>query len=66
MSNMGKGPFGGAITAALYLKHFVEPNTPWVHFDLYGWNNGTKPTCPEGGQSMAIHAVFDMLQRSYS
>lgn len=66
MSNMGKGPFGGAITAALYLKHFVENDTPWVHFDLYGWNNGTKPTCPEGGQSMAIHAVFDMLQNSYS
>ena len=66
MSNMGKGPFGGAITAALYLKHFVESDTPWVHFDLYGWNNGAKPTCPEGGQSMAIHAVFDMLQNSYS
>jgi len=66
MSNMGKGPFGGAITAALYLKHFVDADVPWVHFDLYGWNSATKPTCPEGGQSMAIHAVFDMLQRLYS
>jgi leucyl aminopeptidase len=66
MSNMGKGPFGGAITAALYLKHFVPADIPWVHFDLYGWNLGRKPTCPEGGQSMAIQAVFAMLQNRYA
>ena len=65
MSNMGKGPFGGAITAALYLKHFVPADISWVHFDLYGWNQAKKPTCPEGGQSMAIHAVFDYLQTRY-
>ncbi len=66
MSNMGKGPFGGAITAALFLKHFVAEKTPWAHFDLFGWNSATKPTCPEGGQSMAIHAVYAMLTARYS
>ena len=65
MSNMGKGPFGGAITAALFLKHFVSEEISWAHFDLYGWNQAKKPTCTEGGQSMAIHAVFDYLQTHY-
>lgn len=65
MSNMGKGPFGGAITAALFLKHFVPEEITWAHFDLYGWNQAKKPTCTEGGQSMAIHAVFDYLQTTY-
>ena len=65
MSNMGKGPFGGAITAALFLKHFVPRTIPWAHFDLYGWNMADKPTCTEGGQSMAIHAVFDYLLTTY-
>lgn len=65
MSNMGKGPFGGAITAGLFLKHFVDESVSWVHFDLYGWNSSKKPTCPEGGQSMAIHGVYNLLSDRY-
>ncbi len=33
MSNIG-GPEGGAITAALFLKEFIE--VPWVHLDIAG------------------------------
>ncbi|HSO47933.1 MAG TPA: leucyl aminopeptidase family protein, partial [Rhizobiaceae bacterium] len=35
ISHIGKGPFGGAITAALFLQRFVEKAGSWAHFDLY-------------------------------
>jgi leucyl aminopeptidase len=28
--------YGGAITAALFLKHFVQPGMPWAHLDIAG------------------------------
>lgn len=34
LNNMSKSPFGGAITAALFLQHFVEEDKKWVHIDM--------------------------------
>ncbi|MGI8908276.1 MAG: leucyl aminopeptidase [Candidatus Sumerlaeaceae bacterium] len=36
MDNVGKGPNGGSITAALFLKEFVRPKTRWAHLDIAG------------------------------
>ena len=65
LSNMGSGPFGGAIIAALFLKHFVEEPQKWLHFDMYAWNMSNKPTCPEGGEAMAIRAIFAYLKERF-
>ncbi len=65
LNNMGSTAFGGAITAALFLKHFVAEPSNWVHFDLYAWNQKTKAICPEGGEAMAIRAVFSYLQNRF-
>lgn len=35
IKNVG-GREGGSITAALFLKEFVDPNIPWSHFDIAG------------------------------
>lgn len=60
ITNASAQPYGGAITAALFLKEFVKvPH--WAHFDLMAWNNKTKPGRPEGGEAMAIRTVFDYL-----
>ncbi|UTW48692.1 M17 family metallopeptidase [Bacterioplanoides sp. SCSIO 12839] len=64
MTNSVPGPFGGAITAALYLEHFVD-ETPWVHFDVMAWNNRKLPGRPTGGEAMGIRAVFAYLQNRY-
>ena len=45
--------FGGAITAALYLKEFVPDDVPWAHFDMMAWNNMSRPGRPEGGEAQA-------------
>lgn len=65
MSNMSDGPFGGAITAALYLKHFVDKPENWVHFDVFAWNISDRPGRPKGGEAMALRAVFSYLQERY-
>ena len=36
MSNIGAGPEGGAITAALFLGEFVPRELPWLHLDIAG------------------------------
>ncbi|PHS61472.1 MAG: leucyl aminopeptidase [Thalassobium sp.] len=63
--NSVPGPFGGAITAALYLEHFVD-NTPWVHFDVMAWNRRKLPGRPLGGEAMGMRAVFAYLQNRYA
>jgi len=58
ISNSPESPFGGAITAALFLQEFVEPTTAWAHIDLMAWNGGSRPGRPEGGEAMALRAVY--------
>ena len=65
MANCASTPFGGAITAALYLKEFVEPTTPWVHFDVMAWNLRALPGRPTGGEALGIRAVFNYLQSRF-
>lgn len=64
--NSADTPFGGAITAALYLEMFVSKETPWVHFDVMAWNNRKLPGRPVGGEAFGIRAVFDYLKSKYS
>ncbi|MFT7599927.1 MAG: leucyl aminopeptidase [Acidimicrobiales bacterium] len=34
LKNIGSGPYGGALTAGLFLSEFVDADTPWAHIDL--------------------------------
>ncbi len=63
--NCSPTPFGGSITAALYLQKFVT-ESQWVHFDVGAWNDRDRPGRPKGGEAMGIRAVFDALQARYS
>jgi leucyl aminopeptidase len=55
----------GAITAALYLEHFVPQDIPWLHLDTYAWNDSDRPGRPRGGEAMGLRAVFAFLQQRY-
>ena len=57
-------PFGGAVTAALFLEHFVG-DTPWVHFDIMAWNQRARPAHPVGGEAMGLRAVYGYLEERY-
>jgi leucyl aminopeptidase len=66
LSNCAVSGFGGAITAALYLQEFVEPQTPWIHFDVMAWNNRKLPGRPIGGEAFGVRAMFDYIQSRYA
>ena len=66
IANCGSTPFGGSITAALYLKEFVEPGTtPWLHFDVMAYNIRPLPGRPVGGEGLGLRATFDYLATRY-
>ena len=58
--NSPASSYAGAITAALFLEHFVG-KTSWAHFDLMAWNTSSRPAHPEGGEAMGLRAVFAYL-----
>lgn len=60
MKNSG-GSFAGCVTAALFLKKFVN-NKPWMHFDTYGWNPTSRPGHPVGGDMYGVRAVYHWLK----
>ena len=63
MQNAG-GAFAGSITAAIFLKQFVEAER-WVHLDVWGWRNA-KYGRPEGGAACGLRAVWTMLRTRYA
>jgi leucyl aminopeptidase len=62
LNNVSSKPLAGSIVAALYLQRFVKPGIPWMHLDLYAWNDQTRPGRPEGGEAMAMRALFAVAQ----
>ncbi|NJN24161.1 MAG: leucyl aminopeptidase family protein, partial [Acaryochloridaceae cyanobacterium RL_2_7] len=62
LSNISSGSYGGAITAALFLQEFIEPDIPWVHIDMMAWNLRSLPGRPEGGEAMGMRAIAKFIQ----
>ncbi len=60
LDNAPAGGFAGSITAALFLRRFVT-ETPYVHFDIYGWSKSSFPARPKGGVGMGARALLDAL-----
>ena len=61
LNNISDGPYAGAITAALFLAAFVDPDTPWVHLDIMAWNLRAQPGRPQGGEAMGLRAVYALI-----
>lgn len=62
LDNAPKGGFAGSITAALFLRRFVG-KTPYVHFDVYGWNPADAPGRPKGGVGQATRALLQAIPK---
>jgi leucyl aminopeptidase len=65
LNNVGTNSYGGCITAALFLEHFVDKETPWVHIDTFAWNQSARPGRPVGGEALGLRAVFNYLRERY-
>ncbi|MBL4689826.1 MAG: leucyl aminopeptidase family protein [Nannocystaceae bacterium] len=62
IANIGQG---GAITAALFLQRFVSSKRSWAHLDTMGWNTGSRPGRPAGGDVFGVRAVYAALEQRY-
>jgi leucyl aminopeptidase len=60
LDNAPKGGFAGCITAALFLRRFVT-DSPYAHFDIYGWQPSDAPARPKGGTGQATRALLAAL-----
>jgi leucyl aminopeptidase len=65
LNNVGTGGQGGAITAALFLRRFVNTKS-WVHLDIFAWTPATKPGRPEGAECQSARALYALLRTRYS
>jgi len=63
MKNSG-GRWGGAITAAVFLKEFVKCPS-WAHLDIAGtaWAEGETAREPKGATGVGVRATIEFLQR---
>jgi leucyl aminopeptidase len=66
LKNIG-GPYGGAITAALFLKEFVG-DTPWAHLDIAGPAHTEKPDghVRVGGTGFGVLTLWRLIERAAS
>jgi leucyl aminopeptidase len=61
INNVSESPHAGAITAALYLQEFVEPEIPWAHLDIMAWNTRARPGRPEGAEAQTLRALYGYI-----
>ena len=57
LNNVSTRPSAGAVVAALFMRRFLAPKTPWIHLDMYAWNDLARPGRPEGGEAQSIRAA---------
>ncbi len=57
------GRWGGAITAAMFLKEFAE-DTPWLHLDIAGtaWMEDNKPWIAKGPSGIAVRSLIQFAR----
>jgi len=57
------GRWGGAVTAAMFLKEFAE-ETPWIHLDIAGvaWMEETKPWIAKGPTGIAVRSLVEFVR----
>jgi leucyl aminopeptidase len=66
ISNDPDSGYGGAITAALYLKEFVAHTKNWLHLDMMAWNLRALPGRPVGGEAMSVRALYALIKERYA
>jgi leucyl aminopeptidase len=61
INNSGRGGYAGSIVAALFLDYFVPQDIAWAHFDVFSWNDASRPGRPVGGEAQGLRAVLEAL-----
>ncbi|TAL20541.1 leucyl aminopeptidase [Patescibacteria group bacterium] len=65
LKNVSSTRYGGAITAGLFLQHFVK-DIPWAHLDIAGpayAERETIPYVPKGGAGFGARTLLQLLKK---
>ena len=64
MKNVG-GREGGSITAAQFLKRFVQPGVAWAHLDIAGtaWKSGAEKGATGRPVALLAHYLIERAGR---
>ena len=62
LRNIGSGPYGGALTAGIFLREFVG-DVPWVHLDIAGPAGATAgyDEVAKGGTGYGVRTLITLL-----
>ena len=67
--NTGATRYGGAITAAMFLKEFVGetpqfPAAKWIHLDIAGtaWTDDSDPWISKGPTGTAVRSITEWVR----
>ncbi len=62
VKNIGKR-WGGALTAGLFLQHFVADGIPWAHLDIAGpsWLDDADGENPKNGTGFGVRTLLELL-----
>ncbi|DAZ97475.1 TPA: hypothetical protein N0F65_009958 [Lagenidium giganteum] len=60
----GKGRYGGASTAAAFLKQFIDKDVEWAHVDIAGPSNYSAPRSyfPKGATGFGVQLLYTYLK----
>jgi leucyl aminopeptidase len=67
MKNTGGSRWGGAITAAQFIKRFVDDKTPWAHVDIAGTGFDSRQTDinKSWGSGWGVRLLNRLVEDSY-
>jgi leucyl aminopeptidase len=68
VKNTGSGRGAGSITAALFLKEFVDPATKWAHIDIaaVSWDSRNRALSRKGATGFGVRLLDDFIVRYYA
>lgn len=65
IKSVGSGR-AGHVEAALILQRFITADVPWVHLDIFGWEQKGRPGRPVGAGDMGMRAIFNLIRDRYA
>lgn len=62
--NSSQAGYGGAITAAQFLKFFVPKTAKWAHLDIFAWVDGKRDVIRQtGGSGQGVMLLIDWVEK---
>lgn len=67
VKNVGSNRGAGSITAASFLKKFIENNRIWAHIDIAGtsWDSRERPLSKKGATGFGVRLLINYIEKNH-